>query len=234
MRSKFLILSLITMIFFAISDVLNAAQIRQMEGDDEQSAEISKQDINRIKLSGDRIKSTKFDLAELKVSQDDTLGEIYIQLLKPYQTKPINIFITSEQNFTYKLILYPKAIPAEQILIKNDSVVANSDSQISKTTKNSYQQQIIALLGAMRNKTKLDAYQISHSKKSIDLGDIEMKRISTYKGQNFIGESFVLINDSNKILNLDEKMFFKNGVRAIKIENPNLIPGEATEILIVS
>jgi len=234
MRSKILILSLTAMIFFAISDVLNAAQIRQMEGDDEQSADISKQDINRIKLSGDRIRSTKFDLAELKVSQDDALGEIYIQLLRPGQTKPLNIFITSEQNFTYKLILYPKGIPAEQILIKNDSAVVSSDSEISKTTKNSYQQQIIALLKAMRNKSKLESYQISNSKKSIDLGDIEMKRITTYKGQNFIGESFILVNDSNKILNLEEKMFFKSGTRAIKIEKPNLLPNEVTEIFIVS
>ena len=222
------------MIFLAVSNVSNAAQVRQMEDNDEQSADISKQDINRIKLVGDRIRSTKFDLAELKVSQDDALGEIYIQLLRPGQTKPLNIFITSEQNFTYKLILYPKAIPAEQILIKNDSAVVSSDSEVSKTTKNSYQQQIIALLKAMRNKSKLESYQISNSKKSIDLGDIEMKRLSTYKGQNFIGESFILINDSNKILNLEEKMFFKNGTRAIKIEKPILLPNEATEIFIVS
>ncbi len=234
MPNKFLIFSLTAIIFLAISNLSNAAQVRQMDDSDEQSAEISKQDINRIKLSGDRIKSTKFDLAELKVSQDDSLGEIYIQLLRPQQTKPINIFITSEQSFTYKLILYPKAIPAEQIIIKNDSVVSNSDSEISKTTKNSYQQQIIALLKAMRNKTKLESYQIINSKKSIDLGDIEMKRLSTYKGQNFIGESFVLTNDSNKIINLEEKMFFKSGVRAIKIEKPNLLPDETTEIFIVS
>ncbi len=241
MQNRFSILLLVAIIFLAVISGVNAAnasQIRQMEGDDEQSADISKQDINRIKLVGDKVRITKFDLAELKVSQDDALGEIYIQLLKPRPgpdpIKPINIFITSEQNFTYKLILYPKAIPAEQILIKNDSVVTNSDSQVSKTTKNSYQQQIIALLKAMRNKSKLESYQISNSKKSIDLGDIEMKRISTYKGQNFIGESFILINDSNKILNLEEKMFFKNGTRAIKIEKPNLLPDEATEIFIVS
>ena len=234
MQNRFLIFSLTTMIFLAVSNVSNAAQVRQMEDNDEQSADISKQDINRIKLVGDRIRSTKFDLAELKVSQDDALGEIYIQLLRPGQTKPLNIFITSEQNFTYKLILYPKAIPAEQILIKNDSAVVSSDSEVSKTTKNSYQQQIIALLKAMRNKSKLESYQISNSKKSIDLGDIEMKRLSTYKGQNFIGESFILINDSNKILNLEEKMFFKNGTRAIKIEKPILLPNEATEIFIVS
>ena len=40
MRSKFLILSLAAMTFFAISNIANAAQIRQMEDNDEQSADI--------------------------------------------------------------------------------------------------------------------------------------------------------------------------------------------------
>lgn len=220
-----------------VSNIANAAQNRQMEDGDEQSADISKQDINRIKLVGDRIRSTKFNAGELEISQDDNLGEIYLRPTKFAENKPLNLFIITEQNFTYKLLLYPKSVPSEQIIIRNDAVVANSDIEVSKIAKNSYQQQIISLIKAMRSKSKLESYQISNTKKynrSIDLGDIEMKRTATYKGQSFIGESFILVNDSNKIITLEEKIFFKNGVRAIKIENPNLLPNEATEIFIVS
>jgi type-F conjugative transfer system secretin TraK len=228
-----LILSFVAIFCLTISN-LYASQIRQMDDGEEATADISKQDINRIKLSGDRIRSTKFNSGELEISQDDNLGEIYIRPTKFAEAKPLNLFIITEQNFTYKLLLYPKAIPSEQIIIKNDSVVANPDVEVSKIAKNSYQQQIIALIKAMRAKTKLESYQISNSKKYIDLGDLELKRISTYKGQNFIGESFILKNDSNQILNLEEKLFFKNGVRAIKIENEMLLPDQATEIFIVS
>lgn len=231
MQNK-LILSF-TIFFLSITSVY-AAQIREMNDGDEASADISRQDINRVKLSGDRIRSTKFNNGELEISQDDNLGEIYIRATKVAEAKPLNLFIITEQNFTYKLLLYPKAIPSEQIIIKNDSVVANSDAEVSKIAKNSYQQQIITLIKAMRAKTKLESYQISNSKKYIDLGDLELKRTSTYKGQSFIGESFILKNDSNQILNLEDKMFFKNGVRAIKIENPILLPDETTEIFIVS
>jgi type-F conjugative transfer system secretin TraK len=227
------IILIIAVFYFHISFAL-AAQIRDMNDGDEATAEISRTDINRIKLAGDRIRSTKFNAGELEISQDDNLGEIYIRPTKFAENKPLNLFIITEQNFTYKFLLYPKAVPSEQIIIKNDSVVANSDAEVSKIAKNSYQQQIIALIKAMRTKTKLESYQISNSKKYIDLGDLELKRTSTYKGQSFIGESFILKNDSNQIITLEEKMFFKNGVRAIKIENPALLPDEVTEIFIVS
>jgi len=228
------IMFLLTIIFSLIGSSSFAAQIQDMNDGDEATAAISRTDINRIKLVGDRIRSTKFNAGDLEISQDNNLGEIYIRPTKFSENKPLNLFIITEQNFTYKFLLYPKSIPSEQIIIKNDAVVANSDSQVSNIAKNSYQQQIIALIKAMRTKTKLESYQVSNSKKYIDLGDLELKRVSTYKGQNFIGESFILKNDSNKIITLEDRMFFKNGVRAIKIENPNLLPDEATEIFIVS
>lgn len=225
---------LLTTVFYLTNVSAFATQIREMDDGDEATAEISRQDINRVKLTGDRIRSTKFNAGELEISQDDNLGEIYIRATKVAESKPLNLFIITEQNFTYKLLLYPKSVPSEQIIIKNDSVVANTDVEVSKIAKNSYQQQIITLIKAMRAKTKLESYQISNSKKYIDLGDLELKRTNTYKGQSFIGETFILKNDSNQILNLEEKMFFKNGVRAIKIENPNLLPDETTEIFIIS
>ncbi len=233
-RNKYYFLYVFIFFYFVVNSQSFASQIRQMNDGDEQSATISKQDINRIKLIGDRIRSTKFNSGELEISQDDSLGEIYIRPTKFVENKPLNLFIISEQNFTYKLLLYPKAVPSEQIIIQNDSVVANSDDEVSRISKNSYQQQIINLIKAMRVSTKLEGYQITNSKKYIDLGGLELKRIRTYKGQSFIGESFILKNDSNQILNLDDKMFFKSGVRAIKIEKSSLLPDETTEIFIVS
>ena len=100
--------------------------------------------------------------------------------------------------------------------------------------KNSYEQQIISLMKAMREKKRLESYQVKSDKKYIDLGDLSMRRSSVYKGQNFIGEIFVLKNSTNQVLNLDEKIFFKNGVKAIKIEKSELLPEETTEIYIVN
>jgi len=211
-----------------------AAQMRSVEDGSEFTAEISKIDTNRIKVVGDRVRSVKTNAGELEVSVEEKLGEIYVRPTSFAENKPLNLFIITEQNFTYKALLYPKSIPSEQIILRNDDVVLNSDVEVAKATKNSYEQQIIALLKAMRAKSKLEGYQIRGEKKYVDLGDLEMKKITTYKGQNFIGEIFTIKNSTNQLLNLEEKIFFKNGVRAVKIGNQTLLPDESTEILIVS
>lgn len=225
----------INFLFFTIFALDSfAAQIRSVEDGSEFSAEISKIDTNRIKVVGDRVRSVKSNAGELEVSVEERLGEIYVRPTSMAENKPLNLFIITEQNFTYKALLYPKSIPSEQIIIRNDDAVVNSDADVAKVTKNSYEQQIISLLKAMRSKKKLEGYQIKSEKKYVDLGDLEMKKITTYKGQNFIGEIFTFKNSSNQLLNLEEKIFFKNGVRAVKIENSSLLPDEVTEILIVS
>lgn len=216
------------------SDLALATQVKSVEDGEEFTAEISKSEINRIKVSGDRIRSIQNNEGELTISRDDKLGEIYIRTTAFTENKPLNLFIVTEQNFTYKALLYPKAIPSEQIIIKNENVVANSDAEVAKVTKNSYQTQIIALLKAMRLKTKIEGYAIKQERYYIDLGDIAMRRISTYKGQNFIGETFILKNSTSRVIPVEEKMFFKNGVRAIKIEKQELLPNEVTEIFVVS
>lgn len=216
------------------SDLALATQVKSVEDGEEFTAEISKSEINRIKVSGDRIRSIQNNEGELTISRDDKLGEIYIRTTAFTENKPLNLFIVTEQNFTYKALLYPKAIPSEQIIIKNENVVANSDAEVAKVTKNSYQTQIIALLKAMRLKTKIEGYAIKQERYYIDLGDIAMRRISTYKGQNFIGETFILKNSTSRVIPVEEKMFFKNGVRAIKIEKQELLPDEVTEIFVVS
>ena len=227
-------ISAITLCSLLYVNLAFATQTKMLEDGDEFTAEISKSEINRIKVLGDRIRNVQNIEGELNISRDDKLGEIYIRATSSAENKPINFFITTEQNFTYKGLLIPRSIPAEQILIKNDNVVASSDNDTAKITKNSYQSNIIALLKAMRLKQKLDGYQITQQKSRVDLGDLTLRKISTYKGQNFIGEIFTLKNSTNQMLNLDEKLFFKNGVRAIKIDKDILLPNEITEILVVS
>lgn len=217
-----------------ISGQSMAAQTKMVEDGSEFSAEISKSDINRIKVVGDRIKDIKSNSGELEVSVEEKKGEIYIRPTTIAENRPLNLFIITEQGFTYKALLYPKAIPAEQILLRNDDVVTNSDVEVAKITKNSYEQQIIALIRAMREKKKVEGYQVKSDRKNLDLGDLDVRRISVYKGQNFIGEIFTLKNSTKTLISVEEKMFFKNGVRAVKIENPNLLPDESTEIFIVS
>ena len=225
---------LLVIIGLLVSNPVLATQTKVVEDGDEFTAEISKSDINRIKVAGDRIRSVQNNEGELNISRDDKLGEIYIRATSFVENKPLNLFIVTEQNFTYKALLYPKSIPSEQIIIKNEGVVASTDAEVAKITKNSYETQIIALFKAMRLKKKIDGYVVKPDSRYIDLGDLGMRRVSTYKGQNFIGEILTLKNSTSRVISLEEKMFFKNGVRAVKIEKESLLPDEVTEIFVVS
>jgi len=217
-----------------LSSVAIAAQEKNIEDGDEFTAEISAIDLNRIKVSGDRIRNIKGNPGEIvDPIIDARTGDAFLKLPFPGH-KPINIFIVTEKDFTYKGILFPKSIPAEQIVLRNDKAVLNTGGEVVKLARNSYENQIISLMKAMREKKSIDGYQLKSQGKYIDLGDLSMRRSTTYKGQNFVGEIFLLKNSTNKILNLEEKFFYKSGVRAIKIETPDLLPGESTEIFIVS
>lgn len=233
--SKKLVNILFPVLLTLLPVTVSAAQNKTAEDGDEITADISRSDINRIKLIGDRIRSVKANNGELELSQDDKLGEIYVRPTNLAEKKPINLFVMTEQNFTYKLLLFPKSIPSEQILIHNELVVNNTDLDVSKNTRSGYQQQIIALMKAMHHHKKINGYEIKVAKKKIDLGNnLEIKRISTYRNANFFGEIYLVKNDGDQIVNLEENVFYRNGVRAVKIENPNLLPGDVTEILIVS
>lgn len=219
------------------SKSVQAAQIKEIEDGGEFTAEISKMDLNRIKVTGDRIRDVKMNTGDLDISIDEKNGEVFIRAAHSVENKPINIFVITQQNFTYKGILYPRSIPAEQIILRNDSVpIAGGSFELSKVGggKNSYEQQIIALFKAMRQNKRLDSYQVKNDKKYIDLGDLSMKRTSVYKGPVLTGETFTLKNSTNQVINLEEKIFFKNGIKAVKIEKRDLLPDESTEIYIIS
>ena len=68
---------------------------------------------------------------ELTISRDDNLGEIYIRTTSLGENKPLNLFLVTEQDFTYKGLLYPKTIPSEQI-IKNEDTVSNGDAEVAR------------------------------------------------------------------------------------------------------
>lgn len=211
-----------------------AAQEKTVEDGDEFTAEVSAIDLNRIKVTGDRIRNIKGTPGEIiEPIIDAKTGDAFLKLPFPGH-KPINIFIITEKDFTYKGTLFPKSIPAEQIVLRNDRASISSSAEVVKSSRNSYENQIIKLMRAMRDKKSIDGYQVKSQSKYVDLGDLSMRRSSIYKGQNFVGEIFLLKNSTNKVISLEEKFFYKNGVRAVKIEKTEILPDESTEIFIVS
>ena len=79
----------------------------------------------------------------------------------------------------------------------------------------------------------IENYQIKRNSKYVDLGDLSMRRSEIYKGLNMTGEIYIIKNSTKQIFNLDEKFFYKNGVKAIKIEKRELLPSEQSQVFII-
>ena len=226
-KSCLIILSLI------FANEAMAIQNKEVNDGDEFNAVISRNDLNRIKVVNDKIRDIKSNNQELDLNVDEKNGEVYLRVASAYENKPINIFILTQQNQTYKGILYPKLIPAEQIILNNENIGLANNYLNKINNKNSYEKEILELMNAMRRGQKIENYQIKRNSKYIDLGDLSMKRSEIYKGLNMTGEVYIIKNSTKQILNLDEKLFYKNGVKAIKIEKRELLPSEQSQVFII-
>lgn len=95
-----------------------AVQFRMSDGDAEIMAHVSKREITRIALRGDRISGVVGKQLGFRIEHDTTSGDMF---LVPNDgadlVTPINLFISSEAGNTYQLLLTPLDIPAEQIVI---------------------------------------------------------------------------------------------------------------------
>lgn len=95
-----------------------AVQFRVSEGDAEIMAHVSKREITRIALRGDRISGVVGKQIGFRIEHDTNSGDMF---LVPNDgadlVMPINLFLSSEAGHTYQLLLTPLDIPAEQIVI---------------------------------------------------------------------------------------------------------------------
>lgn len=236
----FLVISIIMLIpFFKIY-----ARDYLVEDNGEIEIIISKNNINRLKIFRDRIKDIRANPDELIIETDRVDGEIFI---KPVLGKDsIDIFLKTENGFSYKLILKVEDIKAQQIFInRNNFTLQNyADSDILRREKlrlidenlffdfnDNYKLSAINLIRAMSSRAKLKEFSVINreSKRILNYKDYRVEWLFSYikNDKSMIsGEIVRIVNISDKRLDLTEDMFFKNGIRAVRIEKLELQPNE--------
>ena len=203
-----------------------AIQNKELNDGDEFNAVISRSDLNRIKVVNDKIRDIKSNNQELDLSVDEKNGEVYLRVASGYENKPINILFNGLNPF-------PGLFELEQIILNNENIGIANNYLNKINNKNSYEKEILELMSAMRGGQKIENYQIKRNSKYVDLGDLSMRRSEIYKGLNMTGEIYIIKNSTKQIFNLDEKFFYKNGVKAIKIEKRELLPSEQSQVFII-
>lgn len=220
------------MLFTVICFVNNvqAKQNKVVYDGSELAVSISIDQLTRIKIAEDRISSVKLNQGELELLEDTKLGDVYI---KPTSSRmsQISVFITTEKGRTYKLLLIPKKIPAEQIFLNDQE---EPDRSFEKY-KNAFKHNVVKLIKYMRsleasNAPKVDAEQ------GTTLGDRDFVRTRSIKKLGFVGDVLEYTNKSDEYLALDALTLLNHNKEnwvALSLEKSELTPQETTLLYVV-
>lgn len=173
---------LATSLIFVTGEVL-AAQKYDVKPNQELSVNISIRDINRIKIENDRIRLIRYNAGTLEISEDQILGEIFISASSH---SPTSLYLTTEKNHTYKVTVFPKDIPGEQIFLKPVEPI------ISELKTNEPE---LELIKAMISGLDLEGFKSNWIETEIEIGAKLYSQKALYVGRMLQGMILECPND---------------------------------------
>ncbi len=192
---------------------------------------VSRKEITRIAFERGRVRKVTGNAGEFVLEKDDEKGQIFIRPTDPQNTKPINLFLTSDRG-TVALLLQPVDTPSDSIVIREPRersawpTRAEASSRHVRTLKN--------LLLALADDALPDDMQALEPARDVALWlgtRLTLQRVLL--GTGLVGEKYQLTNIADTTMELTEAALFKSGVMAVSVERPNLHPGEATNVFVI-
>jgi hypothetical protein len=175
MKSRF------SLMLMLIAIKAQAAQVLEVLPDGEVEAFISASELSRVKVNNDRIRAIRSNDGELEIVEDNALGEVYIL---PNVQKPINIFIATEKNNTYKLLLVPQKTPSEQIFLNPKTP--------KKKAEDDKQSRLLKLMKIMLNEIESPEFKKLIIEEQRYLLEFEPVLILQYQSNELLGEVYEL------------------------------------------
>ncbi len=225
---------LVALLLWILPYTASASQIKIAADGAEIVGKISKAEINRITLIGDKVKSVKSNKGGYEFSNDSSSGDVYLNGGNGGTEEPLNVFIISQRGYTYKLLLTPMDIPSEQIFIKNHAIT-NDEEVASQREPLPYTQEIVDLFKAMKKGDLEAGYTVKTlSESHFAKNGMKIMLLSTYTGSKYTGIIYELKNKGTEPVPLSEKDFATKKVRAVKFDSTVIGAGETINIYIVA
>jgi len=226
-----------------LSPGVHATQV--VEGATERHVEvnISARENNRLAVLGRQIAtvvpSTK---GAITYQKDEAQGALYFALSPALPGgATVTLFVGDEQGQTYKVILVPKSIPGEEIILQPPAARGGflgdraTDGNVAATTRTtSYQRRAKELTLAMAENpfnTRQDKVVINQEVPLWKEGRLVF--VSKVVDSDLVGETYRLTNVSPAPMVLTEQELYRKGVRSVVVEFHTLEPGAASDIFIV-
>lgn len=221
------------------SSLANATQLIENANTQHVQVNMSARETNRLAVEGRRIVNVVPGQAGmLKAKKDEAQGALYFSLDPDTPaTGTVTLFVDDDQGVTYKLILVPRAISGEEIVLRPpaDKAAAAKRTNSADGRAATYARRIKELVLLMSDEELQDsaADKIDVNKEVPLWKEGKLVLASKYLMGDFVGEKYRLNNVSTTDMLLVEQELYRRGVRAVSVKNQTLAPGNATDIYIV-
>jgi conjugal transfer pilus assembly protein TraK len=223
-----------------LSLAASAEATQRVEGATERHIEvsISAKEQNRLAVAGRHIVTVVPSAkGAITYQKDEVQGALYFALsdLVPAGAT-VTLFVGDDRGQTYKIILVPKSIPGEEIILQPPQVreVSANASPSTGSKASSYQRRAKALTLLMADDSPSTRAQQTLVNKEIPLWkEGRLVFLSKIMDGDIVGESYRLTNTSPSPMALAEQELYRKGVRSVAIEHHTLAQGQATEIFVV-
>lgn len=212
-------------IFLLANKVWATTIIETIDEDKSIFVTVSGKDINRIEMPEPVIEALSSKAIDVKIKERNIF-------VKVSDSHPAELFISTKKK-NISLILVPKDIPAETIVIRDtkDSLSASSSNLLEE---NSYEWTIKKIMLSLSKRSAPSGYIASYPKDDGRiLNGVSVKKAYVIEGPVFQGEMYEIKNIGSGEVNLSEEMFYQTGIMAISINKYNLVPGETCKLFIV-
>lgn len=216
------------------SGTIKAIQEYNVKDGDSVNISISSRELTRIAIRGDgRLKKAWSAAGILEIEADKSQGEIYV---KPMLHTPNNFsfFVQDDLGNTYTLRAKKSNIPSETVML-------NPKIKKKRVIYKSYESRLFVinikkLTKAMALGEEIDSYDQEDLDTSVPIWketEIKLKRI--YRGDDFLGETYVIRNISDETIIFDEREFiyFGENVKSVSLEKLELAPGAFTFLYVI-
>jgi conjugal transfer pilus assembly protein TraK len=200
---------------------------------------IPARELTRLSIEDGRLQSMRYLAEELEVQQDKESGSVY---LKPRsEDKQVSVFVVSASGATHELILQPVAsMPLESVVIRDPAPVRSRSTPggagKSAESKSSALDQTLKRLALVMARGETAGTDTSFERVNVPMAlwdEASFTLVGRFRTRSHVGESYSLVNTSDKVLQLAEQEFFRSGVIAISIDQHVLRPGESTAVYVI-
>ncbi len=151
--------------------------------------------------------------------------DIYLRLMAE---KPVNFFVKTEDEMTYKIILVVRDIPSTQVFIHKFATIDKSQTEYFNQVSPELKTRIAKLIEVTLNPAKYLGFNITlkHLNLISPVKALKMRLVTQISGNKLIAEKIYLRNSSDKSQKLNLKDFISSEYLAVYLSKEELLPKE--------